>query len=61
MDLGADSFQTIRYVILPQLGSALLAGGLRRLFDRPPPGGPDRQCLAAAVDRKNVGWSDDTT
>ena len=24
MDLGADSFQTIRYVILPQLGSALL-------------------------------------
>jgi putative spermidine/putrescine transport system permease protein len=28
MDLGADSFQTIRYVILPQLGSALLAGGL---------------------------------
>ena len=28
MDLGADSFQTLRYVILPQLGSALLAGGL---------------------------------
>lgn len=28
MDLGADGFQTIRYVILPQLGSALLAGGL---------------------------------
>jgi putative spermidine/putrescine transport system permease protein len=28
MDLGADTFQTIRYVILPQLGSALLAGGL---------------------------------
>jgi len=28
MDLGADSFQTIRHVILPQLGSALLAGGL---------------------------------
>ena len=28
MDLGADGFQTLRYVILPQLGSALLAGGL---------------------------------
>ncbi len=28
MDLGANGFQTIRYVILPQLGSALLAGGL---------------------------------
>lgn len=28
MDLGADAFQTVRYVILPQLGSALLAGGL---------------------------------
>ena len=28
MDLGADSFQTIRHVILPQLGSALLAGAL---------------------------------
>jgi putative spermidine/putrescine transport system permease protein len=28
MDLGADAFQTLRYVILPQLGSALLAGGL---------------------------------
>lgn len=28
MDLGADTFETIRYVILPQLGSALLAGGL---------------------------------
>jgi putative spermidine/putrescine transport system permease protein len=28
MDLGADGFQTVRYVILPQLGSALLAGGL---------------------------------
>jgi len=28
MDLGADTFQTIRHVILPQLGSALLAGGL---------------------------------
>jgi putative spermidine/putrescine transport system permease protein len=28
MDLGADSFQTVRYIILPQLGSALLAGGL---------------------------------
>jgi putative spermidine/putrescine transport system permease protein len=28
MDLGADAFQTLRYVVLPQLGSALLAGGL---------------------------------
>ena len=28
MDLGADGFQTLRHVILPQLGSALLAGGL---------------------------------
>jgi putative spermidine/putrescine transport system permease protein len=28
MDLGADAFQTFRYVILPQLGSALLAGGM---------------------------------
>lgn len=28
MDLGADAFQTLRYVIAPQLGSALLAGGL---------------------------------
>jgi putative spermidine/putrescine transport system permease protein len=28
MDLGASSFQTFRYIILPQLGSALLAGGL---------------------------------
>ncbi len=28
MDLGADSLQTLRYVILPQLGSALLAGGI---------------------------------
>jgi putative spermidine/putrescine transport system permease protein len=28
MDLGADGFQTLRYVILPQLGSALLAGAL---------------------------------
>jgi putative spermidine/putrescine transport system permease protein len=28
MDLGADGFQTVRYVILPQLGSALLAGAL---------------------------------
>jgi putative spermidine/putrescine transport system permease protein len=28
MDLGADGFQTVRYIILPQLGSALLAGGL---------------------------------
>lgn len=28
MDLGADAFQTLRHVIAPQLGSALLAGGL---------------------------------
>jgi putative spermidine/putrescine transport system permease protein len=28
MDLGADGFQTLRHVVLPQLGSALLAGGL---------------------------------
>jgi putative spermidine/putrescine transport system permease protein len=28
MDLGANSFQTFRYVILPNLGSALLAGGM---------------------------------
>lgn len=28
MDLGADGFQTLRYVVLPQLGSALLAGTL---------------------------------
>lgn len=28
MDLGADGFQTTRYIILPQLGSALLAGAL---------------------------------
>jgi putative spermidine/putrescine transport system permease protein len=28
MDLGATMFQTFRYVVLPQLGSALLAGGL---------------------------------
>ena len=28
MDLGANLFQTLRYTILPQLGSALLAGGL---------------------------------
>ncbi len=28
MDLGADAFQTLRYVVLPQLGSALLAGSL---------------------------------
>ena len=28
MDLGADAYQTFRYVLLPQLGSALLAGGL---------------------------------
>jgi putative spermidine/putrescine transport system permease protein len=28
MDLGANGFQTFRYVILPQIGSALLAGGM---------------------------------
>lgn len=28
MDLGANAFQTFRYVILPNLGSALLAGGM---------------------------------
>ena len=28
MDLGADSFQTFRYVILPNIGTALLAGGM---------------------------------
>jgi putative spermidine/putrescine transport system permease protein len=28
MDLGADAFQTLRHVILPQIGSALLAGGM---------------------------------
>ena len=28
MDLGADAFQTLRYIVLPQLGSALLAGAL---------------------------------
>lgn len=28
MDLGADAFQTLRHVVLPQLGSALLAGAL---------------------------------
>ena len=28
MDLGANLFQTLRYVVFPQLGSALLAGGL---------------------------------
>jgi len=28
MDLGADGFQTFRYVILPSLGTALLAGGM---------------------------------
>ena len=28
MDLGADGFQTVRYIVLPQLGSALLAGAL---------------------------------
>jgi putative spermidine/putrescine transport system permease protein len=28
MDLGANAFQTFRYILLPQLGSALLAGAL---------------------------------
>ena len=28
MDLGANSFQTFRFVILPQIASALLAGGM---------------------------------
>ena len=28
MDLGANSFQTFRYVVLPQIGTALLAGGM---------------------------------
>ena len=27
MDLGADGFQTFRYVVLPSIGTALLAGG----------------------------------
>ncbi|MCT8973417.1 ABC transporter permease [Microbaculum marinisediminis] len=28
MDLGADGFQTLRYVILPNIGTALVAGGM---------------------------------
>ena len=28
MDLGADAFQTFRYVIIPQIATALLAGGM---------------------------------
>ena len=28
MDLGADGFQTFRYVVLPAIGTALLAGGM---------------------------------
>jgi putative spermidine/putrescine transport system permease protein len=28
MDLGADGFQTFRHVVLPQLGTALMAGGM---------------------------------
>ena len=28
MDLGADSFQTLRHIILPNIGTALLAGGM---------------------------------
>src|SRR4026208_2301305 len=31
LDLGANAFQTFRYVILPQIGTALLAGGLSGL------------------------------
>lgn len=34
MDLGADGWQTFRYVVLPNLGSALLAGGCWRLHSR---------------------------
>lgn len=30
MDLGADGFQTLRYVILPNLATALLAGACWR-------------------------------
>ena len=28
MDLGANGFQTFRHVVLPQIGTALLAGGM---------------------------------
>jgi putative spermidine/putrescine transport system permease protein len=28
MDLGADSWQTFRYVVLPNIATALLAGGM---------------------------------
>ncbi len=28
MDLGADGWQTFRYVVLPQIATALLAGGM---------------------------------
>ena len=28
MDLGADTLTTLRYVVVPQLGTALLAGGI---------------------------------
>lgn len=28
MDLGADGFQTLRYVVLPNIATALLAGGM---------------------------------
>ena len=28
MDLGADGFQTFRHVVLPNIGTALLAGGM---------------------------------
>ena len=28
MDLGADGFQTFRYIVLPNIATALLAGGM---------------------------------
>ena len=28
MDLGADAFQTFRHIVLPNIGTALLAGGM---------------------------------
>src|SRR5260221_12490572 len=28
MDLGADGFQTVRYILLPAISTALLAGGM---------------------------------
>jgi putative spermidine/putrescine transport system permease protein len=51
MDLGATSWQTFRYVVLPNLGSALLAGGCWRLHcrltkssSRPLPQGMNARC-----------------